>query len=144
MGEAFILAGGCTLHPDAEGKPVRTYLHDAWKFSHGKWSQLADLPRAAVAAASPAPVAGDSFFVVSGDDGMQTGLASPADHKGFTQEILRYDAAHDRWTSDGQLDVPAPVTLAVAPWKDGSIFFNGEVKPGVRTPQVFLFTPDRP
>ncbi len=137
----FIVAGGCSLSPDEHGKPARTYLRDAWKFSAGKWSRLADPPRAAVAAASPAPVAEDAFFIVSGDDGEQTGLASPAGHRGFTREILRYDLKQDRWTVAGQLDEPPPVTLPTAPWKEGTIFFNGEVKPGVRTPRVFLFTP---
>ncbi|WP_367874039.1 galactose oxidase [Luteolibacter sp. Populi] len=138
---AFYLTGGCLLAPDAAGKPQRAYLREAWKFAAGKWTRLADPPRAAVAAASPAPVRGASLFIVSGDDGSQTGLASPADHKGFTPEILRYDTASDSWSPAGELDVLPPVTLPAAPWKDGFIFFNGEVKPGVRTPQVFLFTP---
>jgi N-acetylneuraminate epimerase len=137
----FIVAGGCALAPDAAGKPVRTYLRDAWKFAGGQWNRLADLPRAAVAAASPAPVRGHSLFVVSGDDGRQTGLPSPAAHQGFTREILRYDLDRDAWSPAGQLDLPAPVTLPTAPWRDGFVFFNGEVKPGVRTPRVFLFTP---
>jgi N-acetylneuraminate epimerase len=136
---AFIVAGGCSLAPDAEGKPVRTYLRDAWKFADGKWTRLAEMPRAAVAAASPAPVLGDAFFVVSGDDGKQVG--SPKDHRGFTREILRYDVSEDKWSSAGELDQPAPVTLPTAPWRDGFVLFNGEVKPGVRTPQVLYFTP---
>ena len=141
IGDAFILAGGCSLAPDPAGKPVRTYLREAWKFTAGKWTRLADLPRAAVAAASPAPVRGQALFVVSGDDGLQTGLPSPAAHQGFTREILRYDLDRDAWSTAGKLDLPAPVTLPTAPWQDGFVFFNGEVKPGVRTPQVFLFTP---
>lgn len=141
IADAFVLAGGCSLAPDAAGKPVRTYLREAWKFRDGQWTRLADLPRAAVAAASPAPVRGRSLFVVSGDDGLQTGLPSPAAHQGFTKEILRYDLDRDAWSTAGQLDLPAPVTLPTAPWKDGFVLFNGEVKPGVRTPQVILFTP---
>jgi N-acetylneuraminic acid mutarotase len=141
IGDVFILAGGCSLAPDAAGKPVRTYLREAWKFADGKWTRLADLPRAAVAAASPAPVRGRSLFVVSGDDGLQTGLPTPAAHQGFTKEILRYDLDGNAWSTAGQLDLPAPVTLPTAPWQDGFVLFNGEVKPGVRTPQVLLFTP---
>ncbi len=143
IGNAFYLAGGCALAPDAAGKPKRTYLREAWKFSEGGWSRLADLPRAAVAPASPAPVDGGSLFIVSGDDGTQTGLTSPADHKGFTAEILRYDTDGNLWSRAGELDLPPPVTLPTAPWKGGYVFFNGEVKPGVRTPGVFLFDPTR-
>lgn len=141
VGNQFIIAGGCSLAPDDAGKATRTYLRDAWKFSGQKWSRLADLPRASVAAASPAPVMGDSFFIVSGDDGKQSGLASPTLHKGFTSEVLRCEVGENRWTSLGDLTIPAPVTLPTAPWKNGSILFNGEIKPGVRTPQVFHFAP---
>jgi N-acetylneuraminic acid mutarotase len=142
VGESFVVAGGCSLSPDAAGKPVRTYLKEAWKFSGGTWTRLADLPRAAVAAASPAPVDGDSLFVVSGDDGSHAG--ANARHPGFPGDILRYDAGKDRWSGAGDLGVPAPVTLPSAPWKNGHVLFNGEIKPGTRTRQVILFTPGAP
>ncbi|MCW1912081.1 galactose oxidase [Luteolibacter sp. GHJ8] len=138
VGDTFYLVGGCSLASDADGKPKRSYLRETWKFSSGIWTRLADLPRPAVAAASPAPVKGHSIYIVSGDDGTQT---TPATHKGFTAEILRYDISRNTWSDDGALQVPPPVTLPTAPWKDGFVFFNGEVKPGVRTPAVFLFTP---
>lgn len=141
VGGAFLVTGGCALAPDAAGKPARTYLKETWSYKDGKWTRLADLPRAAVAAASPAPVANGCLFVISGDDGMQAGLASPIEHKGFSRTILRFDPAADRWTTDGELSVPAPVTLPSVPWKDGFILFNGEVRPGVRTPQVLLYHP---
>jgi N-acetylneuraminic acid mutarotase len=141
LDDGFYFMAGCSLAPDAAGKPLRTLLRDAWKFSEGRWSRIADLPRVLVASGSPAPVAGDSILLVSGDDGSQVGLASPDDHTGFSREVLRYDAGPDRWSSAGELGVPPPVTAAVTPWKDEFIFFNGEVKPGVRTPQVFAFDP---
>lgn len=138
---AFLVAGGCNLAPDADGKAQRTYLLEAWKFADGAWTRLADMPRAAVAAATPSPVSGGAMFVVSGDDGSQVGLASPDDHPGFPRDILRYDAALDQWSAAGALGLPAPVTLPSVPWQDASIFLNGEVRPGVRTTQVFAFTP---
>jgi N-acetylneuraminic acid mutarotase len=145
IGDRFIIVGGCSLAPDAAGKPARTYLRDAWSFSNNKWSPLANLPRPSVAAASPAPVSGDSLFIISGDDGKQIGLASPTLHQGFTPEVLRFDVSDNRWTTAGNLTVPPPVTLPTAPWKNGCILFNGEVKPGVRTNQVFyLQLPNNP
>ncbi len=141
IGDGFFLIGGCSLAPDSNNKPVRTYLREAWKFADGKWTRLADPPRAAVAAASPAPIRGDSLFIVSGDDGSQAGLANPEEHRGFPRDVLRYDTASNSWAQAGALDIPPPVTLPAAPWKDGVILFNGEVKPGVRTPQVLHFTP---
>jgi N-acetylneuraminic acid mutarotase len=143
IADAFYVVGGCSLAADAEGKPARTYLREAWRFSGGTWSRLADLPRAAVAAASPAPVAGSSLFVVSGDAGTQVGLTTPANHTGFARDILRYESTENKWFPAGALAVPAPVTLPTAPWQGDFIFFSGEVRPGVRTPHVFRFHPGR-
>ncbi len=138
---AFFCLAGCSLAADAAGKPVRSYLRDAWKFSAGRWLRLADLPHPLVAAASPAPVAGAAVFVVSGDDGSQAGLTSPTTHSGFSKEVLRYDTGRDTWSVAGELSVAPPVCVAVVPWQGDFIFFNGEVKPGLRTSQVFRFTP---
>lgn len=139
----FYFMGGCSLAPDDTGKPVRTMLRDVWKFSAGRWSRVADLPSVLVAAGSPAPVAGDSVFLVSGDDGSQANLAKREDHVGFSKSVLRYDSSEDRWTTAGELAVPPPVTVPVTSWNGEFIFFNGEVKPGVRTPQVFAFDPSK-
>lgn len=141
--DAFYLFGGSSLAADAAGAPRRTYLRDGSKFAAGRWMRTADLPRAATAAPSPAPVAGHSVFVVSGDEGPQSGSTSPADHAGFTRQILRYDTIHDTWHDAGTLDAPAPVTVPTAPWRGGFVFFNGEIRPGVRTRHVFLFRPAR-
>jgi N-acetylneuraminate epimerase len=136
---AFHLVGGCSLTPNAAGQPVRALLTDAWKFSQGCWIRLANPPHPIVAAGSPAPVAADAIFVVSGDDGSQASLASPADHPGFPKSVLRYDTAHDRWSHAGNLTIPPPVTVPVVPWRGEFLFINGEVAPGVRTPDVFTF-----
>jgi N-acetylneuraminic acid mutarotase len=140
VGDSFILSGGCALATGPDGKTSRTYLRDSWSFKEGAWSRLADLPRAAVAAASPAPVAGNCLYVVSGDDGSQSNLASPTEHRGFTPEILCYNSLKNQWTTAGILSVPPPVTLPTAPWQGGTIFFSGEIRPGIRSPGVFILT----
>jgi N-acetylneuraminate epimerase len=141
LDDAFYLMGGCSLMPDAHGKPTRTLLRDAWKFSGGSWTRIADLPHVLAASGTPAPVAGNSVFLISGDDGSQADLASPAYHSGFSKRVLRYAVEENRWTPATELTVPPPVTAAVTQWNGKFIFFNGEVKPGVRTPQVFAFDP---
>ncbi|MGQ0647254.1 MAG: kelch repeat-containing protein [Gemmatimonadaceae bacterium] len=140
--DALLVFGGCSLAPDSTGSVRRTYLRDAWRFSGGRWTRLADMPHPLAAAASPAPIDGQGVFVVSGDDGTQAN-ARPADHQGFTREVLRYDMSANAWQSVGMLDAPAPVTLPTAPWRDGFVFVNGELRPGVRTRAVFLFRPRR-
>lgn len=141
LDESFFLIGGCALVSDTAGNPCRNLLNDGWKFSGGHWSRLANLPYPLAATGSPAPVAGHSIFLLSGDDGTQMGLASPELHTGFSKRVLRYNSRTDTWSTIGELDVPPPVTLPVVPWKDRFIFFNGEIKPGLRTPKVFAFTP---
>jgi N-acetylneuraminic acid mutarotase len=137
----FFLMGGCSLSPDEAGNARRTLLNDAWKYSRGRWSRIADIPTPLAAAGSPAPVARESVFLVSGDDGSQVGLPTPAAHPGFSKNVLRYDTRANHWASAGELAVPPPVTLPVASRDGEFIFFNGEIKPGVRTPQVFMFCP---
>ena len=82
------------VSPAAESgvlQPERRYLKDAYRYDPGKgWKKLADLPRAVVAAPSPAPVAGGSPLVLGGDDSTQL-TATPDTHRGFSKTILRYD-----------------------------------------------------
>jgi N-acetylneuraminic acid mutarotase len=141
-GVLYVL-GGCALTADAAGKPARTYLREAWKFADDQWIKVTDLLRPSAAAASPAPVQDHRVFIISGDDGAQVNLASPDDHKGFARDILRFDPAKNLWDRVGALDVPAPVTLPVVRWQQGFIFVSGEVRPGVRTRDVFQWFPAR-
>ena len=69
-GEFFVFSGA-SLSEGANGSPTRTYLRDTWRYSPDKgWRQGADMPRAAVAAPSPAIPAGHDFLVViGGSDG---------------------------------------------------------------------------
>jgi N-acetylneuraminate epimerase len=58
-------------------------------------------------------------------------------HPGFSHEILAYDIEHDRWDAIGSLPFPTPVTTHAFIW-DGFIMMpGGEVRAGVRTPNIF-------
>ena len=58
-------------------------------------------------------------------------------HPGFSHEILAYDIEHDRWDAIGSLPFPTPVTTHAFIW-DGFIMIpGGEVRAGVRTPNIF-------
>jgi hypothetical protein len=55
-GDSFYVFGGAALEAGPDGKPVREWLRDADRYTPGKgWNRIADLPRPAVAAPSPAP-----------------------------------------------------------------------------------------
>lgn len=134
---SFFLASGADLSPGADGKPVRTYLKDAFRFTPGKgWKRIADLPRAAVAAPSPAPTIGETQFVVmSGDDAAQL-ATPPLQHAGFPKTAFSYDTRTDRWTEVGA--IPAPrVTVPAARWNGAWLIISGEQRPGIRSPEIW-------
>jgi N-acetylneuraminic acid mutarotase len=134
---AFYLFSGASLSPDSEGKPLREFLRDAWRFSPGQgWTRLADLPRAAVAAPTPAPTSGSRLLVVTGDDGKDVFFQPVEKHPGFPRDTLIYDASTNAWTV---LD-NAPFSRATVPtarWLDRFVIPNGEARPRVRTPEVW-------
>jgi N-acetylneuraminic acid mutarotase len=132
---SFFLAGGVDLHAGKDGKPERSYLRDAYRYEPGKgWTRIADLPRAVTAAPSPAPVDRDGFYILGGDDGLQIGVA-PGSHRGFRDDILRYDAKADRWIDAGKIVAPR-VTAPCVRWNDSWVVPSGEIRPGVRSPDV--------
>lgn len=134
---SFYLFSGVTLTGDASGNPVRRYLRDAYRFTPGKgWRQLADLPRAAVAAPSPAIHYKSQLLIVSGDDGELVNFEPKSAHPGFPKTILGYDLKANRWA------VAAPsrlsrATVPVVPWQGMFVIPNGEARPGYRTPEVW-------
>lgn len=136
--------GGAALEPSTDGKPKREYLREAWSYhaDHG-WRRLADLPRPSVAAPSPAPRVKASLLLVSGDDGSLAGFTPPEKHPGFPGTILAYDPVSDRWREAGA--TPAPrVTVPCVEWLGRHILPSGEVRPGVRSPDVWSFFPRHP
>jgi N-acetylneuraminic acid mutarotase len=137
-GDSFYLFSGASLDAGPDGKPVRTYLKDAYCFSPAKgWARLADLPRPAVAAPSPALSSSRALLVVSGDDGANVDFRPPEQHPGFPRTVLAYDVATDTWST--QEGVPfSRVTVPVVGWNGGFVLPNGEVRPRERTPQVWF------
>lgn len=135
---AFFLFSGVALTAGPDGKPVREYLRDAWRYVLGEdWKRLADMPRAAVAAPSPAVTLADgSLLVFSGDDGANVSFAPVEKHPGFPRTALRYDRRHDRWSAAGGVPF-SRATVPVTVWESRVIIPNGEVRPRVRTPEVW-------
>ena len=134
---AFYLFSGAKLSAGDDGKPVREYLRDAFRFTPGEgWKRLADLPRAAAAAPSPVPVAGSRLLVLTGDDGLNVTFQPVEKHPGFPRNALSYEVATDTWSVlDG---VPiSRATVPAVPWRGRVVIPNGEVRPRVRTPEVW-------
>jgi len=133
---SFYVIGGAALKPGPDGKPIRDWLRDAWRFAPGKgWERFADVPRPVVAAPSPAPVVGGKFLVFGGDDGSQADQP-PGTHNGFPRDVLAYDPMLDRWERIGEMPFSLVTTPAV-PWNGHVVIPGGEEKPGVRSTRVW-------
>jgi N-acetylneuraminate epimerase len=136
-GDAFFLFGGVALEPDATGRVQRVYLRDAWRYRDREgWKRLSDLPKTLAAAPSPAPVVNGRALLLAGDDGSKFGFQPVEKHPGWPRTILTYDFARDRWSDSGE--VPAPrATVPCIAWRGLFVVPNGEVRPGVRSPEVW-------
>ncbi len=133
---SFFVFGGAALSRGPDGKPVRGWLRDAYRYTPGQgWKRIADLPRVAVAAPSPAPVIEGRILILGGDDGSQVGTP-PADHRGFRRDVLVYDPTTDRWESRDTLPFAHVTTTAVV-WRDRIVVPSGEIRPGIRSPEVW-------
>jgi N-acetylneuraminic acid mutarotase len=140
---SFWVAGGASLSAD-NGGVKRTYLTDIYRLEPGRgWTRVADLPRPAVGAPSPAPADEHGFFVLGGDDGSNVGFAPPDRHPGFARGVLRFDVKAGAWSEAGEWPTPR-VTAPAVEWAGRWVVPSGEVRPGVRSPEVWSFTPNRP
>lgn len=138
---SLYIVGGVDLSPGPDGKPQRRYLTDAYRYDPdaNTWTRLDDLPHPVVAAPSPAPTDATGFYLLGGDDGSQVNTP-PDQHPGFNNTILHYNANINRWTPAGHLPAPRVTTPCVR-WHDAWVIPSGEMRPGVRSPEVWSWTP---
>lgn len=142
---SFYLFSGAKLSAGPDGKAVREYLRDAWRFTPGQgWAQLPDLPRPAVAAASPAPVIDGTLAIFSGDDGTQVNFTPVQQHPGFPTDVLCFDPGSNLWRHLRDTNAFSRATVTTVIWNGQVIFPNGEVRPRVRTPDVLGLLQIRP
>lgn len=126
----------------------------------GAWQEKQALPYAL--SASTGVASGSSFLLVfSGDRGevftqVETLIAAIAretdparkqeltarknalleSHPGFSKEVLLYNTITNAWTSAGQIPQEGPVTTTAFRWGDDIFIPSGEIRPGVRTPNI--------
>jgi len=142
---AFYLFTGAALKAGPDGRPVREFLRDAYRFTPpAGWKRLADLPRAAVAAPSPAPLVTSfgptQFLIVSGDDGLNVTFEPVERHPGFPRTDLLYDVEAGTWSEKEIMKISRATVPCVA-WEKMFVVPNGEVRPRVRTPDVIALVP---
>ena len=59
-------------------------------------------------------------------------------HKGFYRGVLMYNTHSNRWSKISELPFLAPVTTTATKYGNSILLSNGEVKPGIRTPNIML------
>lgn len=162
VGGTFYLFSGTSLTENKADKSVnRTYLKDAHSYNPetNQWTQLTDLPHAAVAAPTPAFMADNQLVILGGDTGenANNNLILKDKHPGFSTAILGYDRINNLWKSwhpfPAEIKPNAettpnestylPVTTPLVAWQGGYVIPGGEVRPGTRTPRVLMITPKK-
>ncbi len=134
----FVLVGGVALSADEAGKPRRSYLRDAyaWSPKTRAWRSLARAPYPIAAAPAPLPAVGAShLFVMGCDDGSRYGFEPALEHPGFNPGLLAYDLVTDTWARFASLPC-ARVTVPAVTWNGSLVVPSGEMRPGVRSPNV--------
>ena len=89
------------------------------------------------------PVGENHIFVVGGADGSLFHKADDLkdEHPGFPKRAWAYNALTDTWQDGGAIP-QNHVTTQIAKWGDAYIIASGEVRPRVRTPQVWEIVPE--
>ncbi|HVU55562.1 MAG TPA: hypothetical protein VHD83_10930 [Puia sp.] len=59
-------------------------------------------------------------------------------HPGFSGELLLYDIDKGEWSHFGDLPFPSPATTTAVRWDHYIVLPGGEVRAGVRTPQIWI------
>lgn len=132
------IAGGASLAATSDNGTQRSYLLDAWQYDpqHSRWSALPELATPSVAAPSAAPVVHGNMLLLGGDDGKQVGVAPDA-HKGFPGQIRVLSHSASGWMDGGSFP-PAVVTATPISTPHGWVIPSGEIRPGIRSPGVWL------
>ena len=136
----LVLVGGEV--PGVNGGDRRV-LADAWAYEPAAdtWTALAAPPHP-LAAATAAAVGQSHVLVFSGDVGAPADVPL-ADREEFPARALAYHTITDTWASAGDMPRGVVTTQAVA-FGGRVVLPSGEVRPGVRTNEVFALEIGKP
>ncbi|HPD17779.1 MAG TPA: sodium/solute symporter [Planctomycetota bacterium] len=140
--QVYVISGA-ELFAGPDAKPARRYLTDGYAYSPKAktWRRIADAPRPVVAA--PAIASGQAHILVfGGDDGANANRVQELkdSHPGFSRDVLGYHTITNTWAKLGEMPLGQVTTVAVR-WQGGIVIPSGEIRPGARTPKVFIARP---
>lgn len=128
------------------GKNETEYLVDTYCYKYNSafpessyWEQLPMMPRPAFGAPATSYEA-SSIFLFSGSDGHDMDrIEQIKDQYQFTADILSFNTITQKWTTVGLMSQGVVNTPAVQ-WNNQIVIPGGEIKPSIRTPQIFTTT----
>lgn len=59
-------------------------------------------------------------------------------HPGFSKDVLIYDAIKNEWKKIGKIPFNTPATTGAVKWGNDVLIPSGEIKAGIRTPQILI------
>ena len=142
---SFYLFSGHDYIDGEDGPVTRKFLTDAYRYTpeDGLWTRLADLPSPVAAGATPGFSLGSSHIAVfGGNDGEFAGreMELKDNHPGFSRNVLVYHTITDTWRNGGEMPAGHVTTNAVR-WGEGVVITSGEIRPGVRSPELYKGVP---
>ncbi len=140
---SLYVVSGRTEVAGAHGEARVEFLTDTWQYTPatGSWRRRSDAPRC-VMAGTAAAWGQSHLFVFGGADGT---LFHDADrlkdqHPGFPKRALAYHTITDTWIDAGATPGNQVTTQAVT-WRGRIVIPSGEVRPRVRTSNVWAVAP---
>lgn len=65
-------------------------------------------------------------------------------HPGFSKKVLAYSVHTNQWKETGEIPFDSPVTTVAVAWDEKVIIPGGEIRAGVRTPQIISVKINQP
>ena len=141
----FYVFSGHDSVPGENGAVDRKFLTDAYRYDPAgkQWKRIADLPVPVEAGATPGFSLGSTdIMLFGGNDGSLAGRESELKdkHPGFSHNILAYHTVTDTWRVADTMPVGHVTTNAVQ-WVNSVVITSGEIRPGIRSSELYLVTP---
>jgi cyclically-permuted mutarotase family protein len=129
----FYLFSGSSYSQDGRGPHVLT---DGLEYTPktGTWTRIPDIKPGGKDALS---LRGGSGLAVGVQHILFTGGVEPGGYK-FNRQVVAYHTITRTWTSIQDHQYPGPAGAPMVEWDNGFAVVGGEIKPGIRSPEVYF------